>query len=296
MIFTNWAQVSGPGGGTRLRAGIALLVMLGVLAWPGGIQAGGAAAETAVILVAPVPPEVPVVTPAPLRAPDPAVFQLVTMTSDNGLIHSVSAGTAFFVDPDGTALTNSHVVYTSYTAPARYQLLAIVGDEFYGASVVCASTLTVPASTRPSAALLGRDIAEIRIVPSTFEFTRIRDPRAGVTYLAHRSELPRFASLPLGSTPSIGEAVWIVGYGESDTAAVADVQWATAGTVSTVSTAEDGTPVFGVESQNRPRPGNSGSPVLDDQGYVIGMYTWNVAQSATAGVAIASSALARACP
>jgi len=280
-----------------VRGGIAFVVVLGVLAWPWGSGAGWAAPPTSAVLVTPVMPEapVPVVTPPPLHTPDPAVFQLITMTRDTGA-HSVSAGTAFFIDANGTALTNSHVVYAAFTEPAHYRLLAIIGTEFYSASIVCASVLAEMSINREAPAPLGRDIAEIRVMPSAFEFVRIRDPRAGVTYVAHRGPAPRFVALPLGHAPAVGEVVRIVGYGESETPNVADVQWTTTGTVSDISTAQDGTPVFGVESQNRPRPGNSGSPVLDDQGYVVGMYTWNVAESATAGLAIAGAALARACP
>jgi len=285
-------------GGTRVRGGIAVVVALCALAWPWGSGAGWAAPPISAVLVTPVAPEapVPVVTPPPLRAPDPAVFELITMTRDAGGAHSVSAGTAFFIDANGTALTNSHVVYAAFTEPARYRLLAIIGAEFYSASIVCASVLAEASVNRLAPAPLGRDIAEIRVMPSAFEFVRIRDPRAGVTYVAHRGPVPRFAALPLGHAPAVGEVVRIVGYGESETPEVADVQWTTTGMVSDISTAQDGTPVFGVESQHRPRPGNSGSPVLDDQGYVIGMYTWNVAESATAGLAIAGPALARACP
>ncbi|HYM70313.1 MAG TPA: serine protease, partial [bacterium] len=235
---------------------------------------------------------------APARAggPDPAVFQLVTMIHDSGTYRSVTAGTAFFVDSDGTALTNSHVVYAAYKDPAHYQLLAIIGNEFYSAATVCANVLAEAPVNRPIPVPLGRDVAQIRVIPSAFEFARIRDPRAGVTYLAHRSTLPRFASLTLGSAPSVGEAVRVVGYGETENPAVADEQWTATGTVSNVARAEDGTPIFEIVSENRPRPGNSGSPVLDNQNHVVGIYTWNVAESSTIGAAIASAALAPACP
>jgi S1-C subfamily serine protease len=298
--------------------GIAGLVVLAMLAGLGGVgpaapvpgartsvvsreavEAGGrlAAAVTAVVVV-PVVPETPApaAAPAPPRGPDPAVFQLVTMIRDNGVYHSVSAGTAFFVDSGGTALTNSHVVYAAYKDPAHYQLLAIIGNEFYSAATVCASALADSPPARPVPVPLGRDVAQIRVTPSVFEFAQIRDPRVGVTYLAHRSALPRFASLTLGSAPSVGEAVRVVGYGETENPTVTDEQWTATGAVSNVAIAEDGTPIFEIVSENRPRPGNSGSPVLDDQGHVIGMYTWNVAESSTIGAAIASAALAPACP
>ncbi|HLJ60168.1 MAG TPA: serine protease [bacterium] len=297
--------------------GIAGLVALGLLAGAGVgpaapvprahasavsqgvVRTGGPlpAAITAVVVV-PVVPEtpVPVVAPRPPHGPDPAVFQLVTMTRANGTYHSVTAGTAFFVDSDGNALTNSHVVYAAYKDPAHYQLLAIIGDEFYSAATVCASVLADAPVNRPVPVPLGRDVAQIRVIPSVFEFDRIRDPRAGVIYLAHRSTLPRFASLTLGSAPSVGEAVRVVGYGETESPTVADEQWTATGAVSSLATAEDGTPIFEIVSENRPRPGNSGSPVLDDQGHVVGIYTWNVAESATVGAAIASAALAPACP
>ncbi len=227
---------------------------------------------------------------------DAAVFLLLTMAGDGDRYRAVEAGTAFFVDSDGTALTNSHVVYAARHAPKKFRLLALIGREFYGATVVCASELAYdPADAH--AATFGRDVAEVKVAPSRFLFTRLQWPGSDVVYSAHLTRLPSFPALALGPDPAPGDAVRVVGFGrisERLTETLGD-RWASAGTVSETGTAPDGTPVFRVASVNRPRPGNSGSPVFDAQGRVVGMWTWNETSNFAFGVAIGSSALNPPC-
>lgn len=251
-----------------LRRGAALLALVFVFA---GVPAGAQSAAR----------------------PDDAVFQLLTMTQENQTYHSVWLGTAFFIDADGTALTNSHVVYLVRQDPARYQLLAVVGREFYSAVVVCASTLEVQPGkgTVP----LGRDIAAIKLGPSRFPFASLSYESAGLEYTAHLTPLPPFPVLTLGADPAPGAAVRVVGYGIVQERLTPGTRWTADGTVDDVGAAPDGTPVFRIASTDRPREGNSGSPVLDDAGRVVGMWTWNEEDNLAYGVAIASSALARPC-
>jgi len=236
---------------------------------------------------------------APVRGQAPALedatFQLVTMRQSGSSYTSVMVGTAFFIDADGTALTNSHVVYRAKQDPARYHLLAIIGREFYSVTLVCASTL--PYEPDGDEVILGRDVAQVKLGPSRFPFTRISYRNGGPEYSAHLVGLPRFPMLTFGDDPRPGAAVRIVGYGhiEERLTSTPGERWAATGTVDETEVAGDGTPVFRVVSANRPRLGNSGSPVLDGEGRVVGMWTWNEADNLAFGEAIASSALTPAC-
>ena len=228
--------------------------------------------------------------------PDGAVFMLLTMIRDGDRYRPVEAGTAFFIDPGGTALTNSHVVYYARRDPENYRLLAIVGREFYGATVVCASDLPYsPADSHT--VLFGRDVAEVKVAPSRFLFTRLQWPYSEIEYTAHLTGLPSFSVVALGQDPAPGDKVRVVGFGRITERLVDALgeRWVATGTVSETGAATDGTPVFRVASVNRPRPGNSGSPVLSVHGRVVGMWTWNETSNFAFGVAIGSSALAPPC-
>ena len=125
-----------------MRRAVAALVMSAALAGPAAYCPAGAAAS------------------------NPAVFLLATLATSTGRV--VAMGTAFFTAADGAALTNSHVVYFDRTDAAQYQLIAVYGREFYSASVLCASTLSVPPTpdAKPGKGVLGRDIARIKVEPS----------------------------------------------------------------------------------------------------------------------------------
>lgn len=220
------------------------------------------------------------------------VFQLLIVARDGRF---VSSGTAFFVDAKGTALTNSHVVYRAFHDPDHFLLLAVVAKEFYSASITCASQIgTDPTLTDRGP--LDRDVAEIQLAPSTFPYQMIRLPGHIdlVSATAHTTELPAFPALTFGDDPREGQQVRVVGFGL--TSEVPEEEWGTTGTVMFASNAIDGTPIFQIQSVKRPRPGNSGSPVLDDQNHVVGMYTWNMITNDQLGFAISSSALIHPCP
>lgn len=226
-------------------------------------------------------------------SPDDATFMLLTVTQDGK--QQFSLGTAFFVDADGTALTNSHVVYRARQDPERYRLMAIVGREFYGAAIVCASALKYDPRGGPVLKEhdIGLDLAEIKLAPSQFRFATFSF--AGAERTAHLTGMPRFPALALGGNPSPGAAVRIVGYGLIGFPPTPGTRWTATGTVDEVGEVTDGTPAFRVVSTNRPREGNSGSPVLDAAGQVVGIWTWNDDDNLAYGVAIASSALKKPC-
>ncbi|HKV45555.1 MAG TPA: serine protease [bacterium] len=222
-----------------------------------------------------------------------SVFQLVTMTREG---KGVARGTAFFIDPSGLALTNSHVVSRVQRDPDHYVLFAFVGKEFYGAEIVCATPLSVDPLEVPTGPV-ARDIAEVRLTAPgpAFRWWRIVEPGDAPQVIAtpHLGDLPRFPALALGDGPQEHGQIRVVGYGKSTEATE---QTVAAGTVTRTANAQDGTPVFEIESPARPERGSSGSPVLDDQDRVVGMYTWNEIASDTVGIAISSQALATGCP
>jgi trypsin-like peptidase len=229
----------------------------------------------------------------PGARPDDATFQLLTVSQNSSRYPIAALGTAFFIDAGGTALTNSHVVYFARQDPARYRLLAVIGREFYSAALVCANAL--PYDPEKDRAVVGRDIAEVKVGPSRFPFTAYT--LDGTEYTAHLTRLPRFPALALGDDPAPGAAVRIIGYGliQESIRPKLGTRWTATGTVDQAGAAPDGTPIFRVVSTNRPREGNSGSPVLDRAGRVMGMWTWNEDDNLAFGVAIGSSALTRPC-
>ena len=229
--------------------------------------------------------------------PSHAVFLLQVVAGDGGQYRSVVYGTAFFVSDDGTALTNSHVVYLAQHDPARYRLLAVVNQEFFSASIVCASRLphdpTDPAAinVRPS-----RDVAKIRLSPAAFPFGEWRLALQGAASLArvtaHRHGLPRFPFLRVGGHPVSGDQVHMIGFGQFLPGVP---RWTATGQVLSVAQTSDGTEIFGIDFAGLAQPGNSGSPVLNPEDEVIGMWTWHSLTEANVGMAIGNSALRLPC-
>ncbi len=240
-----------------------------------------------------VPPAGPA-TGQGLAGADTGVFQLITVTGPKAQL--AESGTAFFIQPDGTALTNSHVVYQARRDPGRYQLMALIGREFYSAQVLCADRLPYDPADSKAEAVVGRDVAVVKVGASRFQFTRWGSTRDGAPlFVAHVGELPRFPWLAFGRDPAPGEPIRVVGFGSVPISGSFGDRWTAFGTVNDVGTAPDGTVVFRVASSNRPRPGNSGSPVLDGRDHVVGMWTWNEVESLAFGTAIGSSALTQGC-
>lgn len=240
------------------------------------------------------------------QAEDPsgAVFMIRTTDHDaqNGKVQSHGYGTAFFISKDGTALTAGHVVRLFSKDPTKYRIIAIVEKEFYDVQLVCAK---VPAATPDGMghmlSPMVRDIAEIRLTPSTaydgkkdtiFYFPKNGDPIPLAT--AHRGPIPEFPFLTIG-----GQAnghVRVIGFG--DISAIPHI-WTADEQVEnlygTLNGSQDGTPFFGVYSDNPATYGDSGGPVVNDQNQVVGMMARGSAQDRRHGAAEASSVLSNPC-
>jgi S1-C subfamily serine protease len=233
----------------------------------------------------------------PAGADDPAqaVFFLQVVPRGDLSSQSTVYGTAFFISSDGTALTNSHVVYQAAHEPARYALLAVVDREFYSASIVCASQLahdpTAPASAGPAV----RDVAMVKLAPSTFPFPRwqllLPNGHRLLTVSAHRAALPRFLHLTVAGRPSSGQQVRAIGFGHL----FGPQRQTMIGQVLEIGRAADGTEIFGIDFRDPTIPGNSGSPVLNPQNQVIGMWAWHSVNDANIGMAISNSAFLVPC-
>jgi S1-C subfamily serine protease len=227
-----------------------------------------------------------------------SVFELVVMAHDGGRYKSITLGTAFFVNPDGTALTNSHVVYQAEHDPGRYRLLALVGEEFYGVRIVCATRLQHDPTQR-SAVRASLDVAVIKLAPSKFPFTRLeytnRQGTSEIIATAHLGSLPQFPALTVRGDPSVGEAIQVIGFGQESAFTTKVSRWVATGTVDKLGAARDGTPVFQIAFVIRPGSGGSGSPVLDHENRVVGVYTWTLYASSAFSGAIGASALKKPC-
>ncbi len=230
--------------------------------------------------------------------PQRSVFVMAVMAPEfqgqnRGGYRSVSRGTAFFVSPEGTALTASHVVYGA-RSNRTYRLLAIVGKEFYGAALICASELPYDPTKRDSEVRFSRDVAEIRLAPPDFPFDELTYGDHIPYAWAHRGPLPRFPVLTLAEAHA-GDRVRVLGFGLLESAPI-PYEWSAEGTVSRTGTFADGTDGFQITFARAATRGHSGSPVLNMAGQVVGMLNWYSPQDPPLGTAISSTALEPACP
>lgn len=234
------------------------------------------------------------------QSPSKSVFRLDVMVHEiqgpyRSGYHSVAAGTAFFISSDGTALTNSHVVYWVRANPVKYQLLATMNEEFYGATLVCSSQLPEdPTKPTPQGVHPSRDLAEIRLTPSRFPFDQLLN--GDIPYArAHSGPIPKFPALTLGGDPTVGDAIRVLGFGRTSTSPL-PYEWSAEGTVNDIWKASDGTALFGIRFSHEAEPGHSGSPVLNAMDQVVGIYTWHKFSDPTQGTAQGVSGLLSACP
>jgi hypothetical protein len=236
--------------------------------------------------------------------PAAAVFQIkVVQLLPNGLYLTVGQGTGFFIAPSGAAVTNSHVVLKALQDPFHYRLIALVGlqgeAEFYGVTIDCASTLSYDASQESGKAPVtpSKDVAEIHLTPPTTpmkiwsEF--LPTGRQVSLATAHSGPLPSFPALRVAGSASPGTHVRIIGYGTS----IRSLEKGTLrGEVARLQRTLDGTEIFRVSLEDQVERGYSGSPVLDDENQVVGVWTWSDSPNPTSvGDAQSNTVLVHPC-
>jgi hypothetical protein len=257
------------------RALVALLVLIVALLAPAGARPGIAQEAAGV---------------------ERGVFLLVVIGQEDSRWRSFGAGTAFFTEGGGTALTNSHVVWRAFREPARYQLLAIVDRVFFSARVVCASRLSQdPTQPAPGGVPLERDVAQIMVVAPDAPFAEWGITAPGGTFIPiaakHDGPMPQFAPLTVGTDPRQNEAVRVVGFGRL----AIPRRWSATGNVREMIRARDGTPVFTIAYERAAAPGHSGAPVVNAAGQVVGILAWGTIGDDALGLAIGASVLRDPC-
>jgi hypothetical protein len=202
----------------------------------------------------------------------------------------ISYGTAFFIGSDGLAITASHVIFPFTHEPGRYALLALVGKEFYGASVVCAYPL--PNAVQPSREVFYRDIAEVNVEAPRFPFRTwalVKDDPV-LTYVPHEGPLPEFPPLWVASGAASG-AVHIPGFGAASEIPRLHVSH---GNVIRAFQS-NGVPLIELSLVEPIQQGDSGAPVLSGQGSVIGIVGHPDPTSPSRAYGVSASVLANPC-
>lgn len=229
------------------------------------------------------------------QSPSNSVFLIWVVAQENLRYRVLRIGTGFFISPSGLALTAAHVIYPVIEEPKKYELVAIVGRDFYGASLICATPLAadyLKGKARYDSDEPRRDIAEIQLKIPHLPFDRLQYSGTPVA-LAHNGPLPEFLALKLSNDIEVGDTIRILGFGHQQNI-YAPYQWSASGTVTRLGSAQDATPLVAFTFVRSAQPGNSGSPVLNAKDQVVGMYNW-ASPTRTEGTAIASNALLNPC-
>lgn len=234
---------------TALRVAVLLAILAGIPLLPGARFARAAAA-----------------------APPSGVFVLVT--ADKTTWEPYEYGSAFFFNVQGDAYTASHVVADAVRNP-DLRLVAIVNGVEYIARAICWN----PASSdRATDSSYSRDVAVVRIGPEVPLFPIGRYPPAAGRLTAHPLAVRR------GAVPAVDGVVRVVGFGEHHaTPKWVFVENERQGRVVRVERATDGTPIarVGFSAGGAPSDGDSGGPILDAAGEVVGVANWTRAHPIT---------------
>ena len=221
-------------------------------------------------------------------APDAgSVFVLVTMDKTKWVPYEY--GSAFFFNTAGDAYTASHVVSTVARLPYT-MLVAIVGGLEYAVHVVCWN----PRSDDRARAFT-RDVAIVHVGPEVPLFPiGVYHPAAGP-----------LATVPLhirsNRLPRPGEAASVVGFrldnGFAWEHSIVFSRHESQGRVARVLRMPDGTAVvtLAFTAGAVPENGESGGPILDSRGDVLGLAAWERAHESTSSEASGLAAPSLGC-
>jgi len=200
-------------------------------------------------------------------------------------------GTAWFIGSDGRAITASHVVWRYLREPGRYVLIGLWGGEAYRADLVCAYPLGDNSPRYDST--FYRDVAEIRLKPwdgpaDRFVFLR---GNPDLTFPMHRGPLPAIPAMSVAEGAAPMGRVTVPGYGRVSGPLRLHV---VRGLVAQSFDSQDGAPMLRLSLSQPVLPGDSGAPIVNSAGEVIGVTT-KIGWEPGAAFGVAASALRRPC-
>lgn len=192
---------------------------------------------------------------------EPKDFERLTAKAKNGRTHLSGSGTGFFITKDGYLLTNHHVV------DEAEEIVIVYGKTAYHADVVMKSRK--------------QDLALLKVNL----FPRVKD---GV----YAEERPTVQSLPLNSDCRVGQSIYAIGFPE--TSILGYEPKVTKGIVSSMSGFKGREDQFQMDAMIT--HGNSGSPVVDIWGNVVGVASGGVRVSENYNYAIKTSEVLKFLP
>jgi hypothetical protein len=227
----------------------------------------------AIIVVFLVAATVPPAIATPLVGTRGPVFEVITY--DRTTFAGVEHGSAWFVRSEGRDLTDAHVVGKVVERPTRYGAIALIGNRFYNLRVLCSTSYGLEGSDGNVA--MQHDVAEVQVADASgVPFSMWRNVATDTLARPFVGRLPAFETLTPG-TSHPGDRVTVAGFGVLSPFIAS---YAATGRAATPYRLADDTPVFDVEFDGvYANPGDSGAPVVNGQGQVVGMLTWYRSQN-----------------
>jgi Trypsin-like peptidase domain len=223
-----------------------------------------------------------------VAAPDAgSVFVLVTIDKTTWVPYEY--GSAFFFNTAGDAYTASHVVTTVVRLPYT-MLVAIVGGLEYAVHVVCWNP-----RSGDRAQTFTRDVAIVHVGPEVPLFP------IGVYHPAAAPLVAVPLHIRSNRLPRPGEAASVMGFrldhGFAWERSIAFLRYESQGRVARVLRTPEGTAVLTLAftAGAVPENGESGGPILDSRGDVLGLAAWERANASTSSEASGLAAPSLGC-
>lgn len=227
-----------------------------------------------------------------------ALLRLYVIRRDGDRWRNFLEASAFFVDEQGTALTAGLVARPVRERPDTYRIIAIREGALFGATLVCAPSLT----PRPGPLAddeLEKNIAVIRITELDLPFDTWRyapaDGEPVIIGRKHRGRLPVFQPLVIGADPQERDGVRIAAYGRLLQLQPLPESWSADGQVTRVFKGHNGIPVFAADFGAAHVNWINGAVIVHPDGHVAGLSAWSRSGPPAEVVAISASALREPC-